>query len=1013
MPSSAHPCGALPVLEQFAGYLRTAHSTPQESAALLAQLTGLLVPVDLVGTVRWDQGALRTECALWPADGADSLTFTEEERSALAHAAADGEKLRAAFLATESGRLLNQPPRPFVILPVREGEAAVGFAFFARRPGGADFSLPQRQALEQIGSMIGLFFGVRTLAAQRDLYHFVFNSVMDQMHTNIYITDPGTDEILFMNRHMQRDFGVKRDPAGLTCWQVLQKDQQGRCAFCPIPRLTDQGEGGAPFIWEEANPVTGRTYQNYDVLIRWQNGELAHLQHSVDITDSKALRSAATLDELTGAYNRRTGKDMLAASLRAAHKTHSPLSVALFDINMLKQVNDQYGHPEGDRLLTLITACMRDHLGPEDYLFRLGGDEFVAVFPDVGWAGAMQTLRAVLDALKKEREALGLPYELSFCFGVTEAAEDFSLTPSALLRQADEKMYEQKRRFHIFRNSQHLPEGAARKFSYNEHKLYDALVQSTDDYLYVANMRTGVFRYSPKMVADFGLPGEVIENAAAVWGSHIHPDDRRAFLEANQEITDNRTCEHAVEYRAYDRNGQWRWLRCRGHLMRDELGEAELFAGFISDLSRENKVDPTTGLFDRFELQLAAERLITAEIPFALMLIDVDDLRHINHLYGRAFGDDVLRHAAQRIAALCPAEYQLFRMEGDMFAMLLPSVGAAEVRSLFASIRQLYRHQQESGGVKYYCSVSAGCCLFPEDAASFGDLLRYADYALTDAKGRGRHSLSCFSEELLQNSLRSLQLTQLLRECIENGFQGFQMAYQPIIRAADGQVIGAEALSRWDAPGFGPISPEEFIPLLEKSGLITAFGRGVFREALAQCRRWLPLWPEFSLHINFSYLQFEEPDFLGFLSRTLEQAGIPPHHLVVELTESSLAGDGVDLSALFRQIRALGMGIAMDDFGTGYSSLGLLKSHPTDIVKIDRAFIQDIHTSTFDATFIRFVVALCHDVGIQVCMEGIETRPDYDAVRPMGLDTFQGFYFGRPVTPEEFESCYLVPKEPN
>ena len=197
-------------------------------------------------------------------------------------------------------------------------------------------------------------------------------------------------------------------------------------------------------------------------------------------------------------------------------------------------------------------------------------------------------------------------------------------------------------------------------------------------------------------------------------------------------------------------------------------------------------MDPTTGLFNRFELQLAAENFIRTKMPFALILIDVDDLRHINHLYGRAFGDDVLRHAAQRIAALCPEEYQLFRMEGDMFGMLLPSVGAAEVRSLFSSIRQTFRHQQEVDDIKYYCSLSAGCCLYPRDAASFPDLLRYADYALTEAKGQGKHSLSFFSAGLLQHSLRSLQLTQLLREGIENGFQGFHLVYQPSSAPATG-----------------------------------------------------------------------------------------------------------------------------------------------------------------------------------------------------------------------------------
>lgn len=848
-----------------------------------------------------------------------------------------------------------------------------------------------------------------------DLGAFVFDTVLEGMRTSIYVTDPETDRILYMNGFMKHDYGVE-DPVGKVCWQVLQRGLTKRCEFCPIDDLL-RSEDESPLVeWDEQSPVTGRTYRNYDSLVTWVDGSRVHLQQSVDVTE---LVSANT-DELTGLLSRRAGKEHLERSLVRASQEGELLSIALYDINLLKNVNDGYGHAEGDHLIRAAANAVRREFGPNDYGFRLSGDEFVAVFlgeaPEVH--EKMERARTALSALPPRVEP---PYELGFCYGIAESDPEAPLELYEILALADQRMYDEKRCFHIAGNYKALrasEETATSRsadlaaFVYDHEHLYDALVESTDDYLYVCNMKTGVFRYPKAMVEEFDLPGEVVENAAAVWGSKVHEDDRQAFLESNQEIVDARTTRHWVEYRALNRKSEWVRLRCRGRLILDAKGRPALFAGFITNLGKRSKVDPLTGLFNKFEFEDRLRRRIDTVADgetsgsVSLMVIGIDDLRHINDRYDRAFGDEVIRFVAQRIQSALPEGAHVYRLDGDEFAV---TVGDEidVLRSVYAVLSGAFQRQQEHEGKKYYCTLSAGCATYPADASSYEDLVKYANYALEFAKGHGKKRCVNFSSTILAARTRELELMELLRDSVEHDFRGFSLRYQPQVEAATGSVVGAEALARWHCDRFGDLPPLEFIPLLEESGLIVPVGAWVLREAAATCKRWRAVLPEFTMSVNLSYRQLDEDGLVPLIMNVLQEADLPPGSLVVEMTESRFADDDEHARNLFDQIRSLGVRVAMDDFGTGYSSLGVLKSSPADIVKIDRAFIRDIQTSTFDATFIRFVVELCHDVGIRVCLEGVETDDEYDVVGGMGLDYIQGFLFGRPLLPEEFEGRFL------
>lgn len=831
-------------------------------------------------------------------------------------------------------------------------------------------------------------------------------SVLDRMDTCIYITDAKTDEILYMNKCMKETFGLTQ-PEGCICWKILQKGMTGRCGFCRIKELEELGRDEI-CVWKEYNTVTGRKYRNCDSLIQW-NGRLCHIQASADITEYEHISETARTDELTSMLNRRGGNERLLEALRQGEREGQVITIALYDINQLKQVNDCYGHSEGDRLLRYVSSISKECLGKRDFMYRLSGDEFVMVFYGRGIKEADESMKRILSRAKDEGRQMNICYDVSFSYGLTEVYPGDTGSVDDILSRADEQMYIQKRKFHIEKSKKLLLEGQKDEgyvFEYDKEHLYDALSASTDDYIFVGSMKTGVFRYPQAMVEEFGLPGQVVTQAAAFWGRLIHPHDEAYFLESNQDIADGREEYHNIEYRAKNLKGEWVWLRCRGRMIRDERGQPDLFAGFISNLGKKNLIDHMTGLYNKYEFEGCIKKYLVDRRcvdNIGVMILDIDSFKNINDLYDRSFGDEVLRITAQKIASLLPANGMLYRLDGDEFGIILLDGDAQEGRELFAKLQNRFNRQQEYGGRKYYCTLSAGYASYPRDGGSYLELFKCATYSLEHSKIMGKNRMTVFSRDHLERRARRLELTELLRESVERGFTGFTVRYQPQVKTLTGELCGAEALTRWHSSKYGDVSSEEFIPLMEQSGLIIPLGRWVLQQAVAQCLEWCRYKPDFKISVNLSYLQLTGGDFIPYLRTTLEESGLEPSHIVMELTETYLAKAEENTLHMVAHMKDIGVQIAMDDFGVGYSSLVSLKSIPVDVVKIDRGFVQGITSDLFNATFIRSITELCHDVNREVCLEGVETEEEYRTVRGLGMEYIQGYYFGRPVSAREFE----------
>ena len=416
-----------------------------------------------------------------------------------------------------------------------------------------------------------------------------YKKILDCVQSNIYITDTETDTIVYMNGYMKQTFQMEH-PEGKTCWKTLQRGMTGRCPFCKIEDLK-KAQKGKSCVWREKNTVTGKIYMNYDRLETW-NGHTYYIQNCVDITDRLQLSMEASIDELTGVLNRNAGKKNLEEVLNGM-KANDQFTVALYDINGLKWVNDTYGHIEGDRLLVFVAQNIQKELEESDFVFRLSGDEFIVCFMHKDLAQAETWMQKILKTLEERRIAGSMAYDVSFSYGLACIYGGESLSVSDVLSIADSQMYMRKRSHHIMLGRKRLEQEKEHGenfslYSYDKNSLFKALSETIDDYLFMENLKSEECMYSYKMMMDFDLPGQVVADVATVWSEKIHPDDMELFLQSYQEIKAGIVERHTVAYRARNASGEWVHLLCRGRLVRDADGQPAFFAGIIRNLDRKN-----------------------------------------------------------------------------------------------------------------------------------------------------------------------------------------------------------------------------------------------------------------------------------------------------------------------------------------------------------------------------------------------------------------------------------------
>ncbi|UCV30130.1 putative bifunctional diguanylate cyclase/phosphodiesterase [Ferribacterium limneticum] len=421
--------------------------------------------------------------------------------------------------------------------------------------------------------------------------------------------------------------------------------------------------------------------------------------------------------------------------------------------------------------------------------------------------------------------------------------------------------------------------------------------------------------------------------------------------------------------------------------------------------------DPLTGLANRrcFIERLEESLRETARHGerLAVLFIDLDQFKQVNDSLGHGVGDELLVSVAARLSEHVRLIDMLARLGGDEFICLMEAVrDEDEVELLAREILGAFEYPFKLGDHELYLTASVGISLCPADAHSVLDLMRNADTAMYRAKMLGRGNFHFYTAEMTREAQERIQMENLLRRALDNGELSVHL--QPQVEARSGQLVGAEALVRWNSPELGLVMPMRFIPLAEDSGLIVGLGNWVLRETCRQFMQWRMSGFELpQVSVNLSVKQLERPEFIDVLGEILDETGMDPTCLKLELTESVVMAVGDAFTPLER-LRDLGISLALDDFGTGYSSLSYLKMLPVQQLKIDRSFVEGIGRNTGDEAIIRTIMELARSLGFEVVAEGVETVEQADFLAALGCEQLQGYLHGKAVAPAEFRARWSV-----
>lgn len=419
--------------------------------------------------------------------------------------------------------------------------------------------------------------------------------------------------------------------------------------------------------------------------------------------------------------------------------------------------------------------------------------------------------------------------------------------------------------------------------------------------------------------------------------------------------------------------------------------------------------DDLTNLPNRRYIQKQIETLIQnskegINTKLAVLFLDLDRFKVINDTFGHSNGDLLLTEVTKRLVKCLGANDTLARMGGDEFIFLLKDFEDEDyVFTIAERILEQFNQPFNVNSNEFHTTVSIGIAIYPDYMITLEEFMVYADNAMYKAKSQGKNRYVVYSSDMISNSMEDLQLETDLRKALERN--EFILHYQPQVCNKTGSIIGVEALIRWNHPNLGLIYPDKFIKLAEETGLITQIGEWVIEQACIQNKKWQASGIQpIKVAVNLSTQQFFKLNLVSFVNKVLEQTGLDPEYLVVEITESMAMDFDYSLRVL-KELKDLGIGISIDDFGTGYSSLSYLKRFPIDYLKIDRSFVRNILEDDNDVNIVKAIITLAHNLGLKVIAEGVETKAQLDFLMKYNCDKIQGYLLSKPITGEHFEEA--------
>lgn len=554
----------------------------------------------------------------------------------------------------------------------------------------------------------------------------------------------------------------------------------------------------------------------------------------------------------------------------------------------------------------------------------------------------------------------------------------------------------------------------------NEKNSFDALCKiiqefapCVNDYLYVCDIPGDTYFIAEQALERFRLPSNCFHDVERTHAQFVYPEDFPLLQWELSALLAGEKTEHNLEYRWIGQDGQPIWINCRGRVLLDDAGAPSLLIGCINEIGKKQKADNISGLLGESSFKDHLRLVSQSVSDMMLLRIGIDDFKIINERFGIDYGNTVLRDVAECIRSFLNPGQFVYRIVSDEFLIMdISGSDAAAMDKLYHRIRSGVDKILAKQNYMAIYTISGG--LVHAENVDFGsekdytDTMKLSEFALTEAKNRGKNQLYILRQEDYTAFLRRRYIRSSMRQAISEDFKGFEIYFQPIVMTSGENLFAAEALMRFRSPSGEPVSPVEFVPILEESGLIIPVGKWLIEQALSMCKLVRNVYPDFRISINLSYIQLLKAPVYEDIVKGLEKMELPPESLIVELTESGHLEDSIGVRNVWRKLKKLGVNIALDDFGTGYSNLINIGNLRPNIVKIDRSFTVKSLKNDYEFELLVHIIRMVHSIGLHLVVEGIETPEELRQISELSPDYIQGFYYSMPCPQDEFFRKYSI-----
>ena len=541
--------------------------------------------------------------------------------------------------------------------------------------------------------------------------------------------------------------------------------------------------------------------------------------------------------------------------------------------------------------------------------------------------------------------------------------------------------------------------------------LIELFAPCMDDYLYIIDLQKNTFKISQVAVNRFMISGNSFDDAVNSFQYFVYKEDRSMIAEDLQCIIEGKEKDHNLYYRWLDKNGMPVWINCRGKVIDDKDGKPHYLIGCVNEIGDTQRADNVSGLLGERELRSYISSHIKDSSSEYLIYIGIDGFNAINGTLGVDYGNYVLKSVADCINSCLSDSQKLYHIVADEYMIIdLESHTKDDVMLLQKKICKKIEEFIISEKYKVVFTISTGIIYAKMLLKYYDEYRKIAVFSLKQAKSMGGNGVYFFEKEDYELFLRKEKIKSALRNAVANGFEGFDVYYQPIMDCDSGHMIGAEALMRFSMyqdKKKEPVSPVEFIPLLEETGLIIPAGRYVLNKAVSMCHEMRQYIPEFKINVNISYIQMVKSDIWKDILSSIKQYDLPPECLCAELTESGYTDMTPYFYKLRKKFEEKNLQFVLDDFGTGFSNLHCIVNMKPNYVKLDNDFTAKAMSNARDFELLKKIVEMVHSIDIRICIEGIEKEEWYQKLKEIHVDYLQGYLFGKPCEKNQFLNKFI------